>query len=109
MIMSSESMQLTPCATKTVFCLVIMQDFQSFGYLAYTCITYDLNYSIVCLSERYEKSFEENVWARGVCKSKKRGLLITYCNVCNIVFQGHLVRRAKIELTVPETLWNSAY
>ena len=54
-ILSSESMQLTPCATKTVFCLVIMQDFQSFGYLAYTCITYDLNYSIVCLSERYEK------------------------------------------------------
>ena len=108
-ILASESMQLTPCATKTVFCLVIMQDFQSFGYLAYTCITYDLNYSIVCLSERYEKSFEENVWARGVCKSKKRGLLITYCNVCNIVFQGHLVRRAKIEITVPETLWNSAY
>ena len=53
-IMSSESMQLTPCATKTVFRLVIMQDFQSFGYLAYTCITYDLNYSIVYLSERYE-------------------------------------------------------
>ena len=48
-----------------------------------------LDYS---LSERDERAFEENVWTRDVCKSKTRGLLITYCLR---FFMGTLVPREK--------------
>ena len=55
-------------------------------------ITLGVDYGSVCLSEgpenfiilvkhweSDERSFEENMWASGVCKSKKRGLLISFC------------------------------
>ena len=90
-------MYLTPYAAKTEFCLWTQNSplcqFDHPWLFCLNYITLGVDYSSVCMSERLEnfimilekhlesdeRSFEENVWTWGVCKSTKRGLLNQYC------------------------------